>query len=65
MWVADDRVEKYLAAGHRLAADAVKPTEAREKSAEVTEAEKTEVAPVQPAEIKAESKPKRSRKGKG
>jgi len=27
MWVAEDRVEEYKAAGHRLAADAVKPTE--------------------------------------
>lgn len=25
MWVADDRVEEYKAAGHKLAADAEKP----------------------------------------
>jgi hypothetical protein len=29
MWVADNRVEEYMAAGHKLAAsDVVKPTEA-------------------------------------
>ena len=27
MWVADNRVEEYKAAGYKLAADAVKPTE--------------------------------------
>lgn len=27
MWVTEDRVEEYRAAGHKLAADAVKPTE--------------------------------------
>jgi hypothetical protein len=31
MWVAEDRVEEYKAAGHKLAAaDAVKPTEDEE-----------------------------------
>ncbi len=27
MWVADERVEEYKAAGHKLAADHEKPTE--------------------------------------
>ncbi|MBQ1576521.1 MAG: hypothetical protein IIZ83_06135 [Oscillospiraceae bacterium] len=31
MWVADDRVEEYKAAGHKLAAEAVKPAEAAPK----------------------------------
>lgn len=26
MWVADERKEEYLAAGHRLAAESAKPT---------------------------------------
>lgn len=26
MWVADERIDEYLAAGHRLAADTQKPT---------------------------------------
>ena len=32
MWVADDRVDKYLAAGHKLAVKPVKP--ARKKPAD-------------------------------
>lgn len=28
MWVADDRVEEYKAAGHKLAADVEKPKKA-------------------------------------
>lgn len=42
MWVADNRVDAYLAAGHRLAAasDAVKPTE--EKPEEVEEIKEVE-----------------------
>lgn len=39
MWVADDRVNEYLAAGHRLAASAEKPKEPAE------EPEKTEYKP--------------------
>lgn len=30
MWVADERKEEYLAAGHILAADSAKPTETEE-----------------------------------
>ena len=36
MWVADDRAEKYLAAGHKLAAEdkaAEKPTRKSQKKA--------------------------------
>ena len=40
MWVADERKDEYLAAGHVLAADAQKPI--------VTE-EKVEAAPKKPA----------------
>lgn len=35
MWVADERKDEYLAAGHTLAASCVKPTE--EKIVEPTE----------------------------
>lgn len=31
MWVADDRVEEYKAAGHKLAANAEKPAKAPAK----------------------------------
>ena len=31
MWVADNRKEQYLAAGHKLAADPIKPTEEPEE----------------------------------
>lgn len=30
MWVADDRLDEYLAAGHKLAAVTGKPTEEKE-----------------------------------
>lgn len=36
MWVADDRVEEYKAAGHKLAAEAVKPAGAAPKKATKT-----------------------------
>ena len=29
MWVADDRVDEYKAAGHKLAANSEKPTETK------------------------------------
>ncbi|MBQ7562759.1 MAG: hypothetical protein IJT16_02080 [Lachnospiraceae bacterium] len=61
MWVADNRVDKYLAAGHRLAAFTVKPAEATEEPDKTEETEKAEVAPVQQT---AEGKTKRSRKAK-
>ena len=32
MWVADDRVEEYKAAGHKLAASDAKPAEEKPKS---------------------------------
>lgn len=50
MWVAENRVDEYKAAGHILAADSQKS----EKPAEVTDA--TEEAPAD------EPKPKRTRK---
>jgi hypothetical protein len=59
-WVADDRVEEYKAAGHKLAADLEKP------KSEVKQAEKSEVAPVQ-LEEKEEPKteaPKKTKKTK-
>ena len=31
MWVAEDRVEEYIAAGHSLAAEAEKPAEPKPK----------------------------------
>ena len=40
-WVADDRVDEYKAAGHKLAADLEKP------KSEEKQGEKPEVAPVQ------------------
>ena len=33
MWVAEDRVEEYKAAGHKPAADLVKPAEKKPKRA--------------------------------
>ena len=44
MWVAEDRVEEYKAAGHKLAASTLKPIEKSEKpvSEELKEEEKTE-----------------------
>lgn len=33
MWVAEDRVEEYLAAGHSLAAEAEKPASKTQKKA--------------------------------
>lgn len=32
MWVADERVDKYLEAGHKLASDPKKPTEKVKKT---------------------------------
>ena len=48
-WVADDRVDEYKAAGHKLAADLEKP------KSEEKQVEKPEVAPVQ---LKEEAEPK-------
>jgi hypothetical protein len=59
-WVADDRVEEYKAAGHKLAADLEKP------KSEEKQVEKPEVAPVQ-LEEKEEPKieaPKKTKKSK-
>ena len=43
MWVADDRVDEYKAAGHRLAADSEKPTVKDEPKAEAEEIKEPEV----------------------
>lgn len=43
MWVADDRVEEYKAAGHKLAADSEKPTVKDEPKAEAEEIKEPEV----------------------
>lgn len=70
MWVADNRVDKYLAAGHRLAASTVKPTETTEEPEKTEEPEEpdktegTEKASVAPVQQTAEGKTKRSRKAK-
>ena len=31
MWVAEDRIEEYKAAGHKLAAETAKPTKTKAK----------------------------------
>ena len=36
MWVAEDRVEEYKAAGHKLAASDVKPAEQPKKQTKTT-----------------------------
>ena len=59
-WVADDRVDEYKAAGHKLAADLEKP------KSEAKQVEKSEVTPVQ-LEEKEEPKieaPKKTKKTK-
>lgn len=56
-WVADDRVDEYKAAGHKLAADLEKP------KSEAKQVEKPEVAPVQ-LEEKEEPKIEAPRKTK-
>ena len=43
MWVADDRVDEYKAAGHRLAADSENPTVKDEPKAEAEEIKEPEV----------------------
>lgn len=43
MWVADDRVDEYKAAGHRLAAESEKPTVKDEPKAEAEEIKESEV----------------------
>ena len=43
MWVADDRVDEYKAAGHKLAADSGKPTVKDEPKAEAEEIKEPEV----------------------
>ena len=43
MWVADDRVDEYKAAGHRLAAESEKPTVKDEPKAEAEEIKEPEV----------------------
>lgn len=43
MWVADDRVDEYKAAGHRLAAKSEKPTVKDEPKAEAEEIKEPEV----------------------
>lgn len=54
MWVADNRLDEYIAAGHRPAAvPEEKPTEEPVK-------ENVEVAPVQPEEISEEPKKKKT-----
>ena len=70
MWVAEDRVEEYKAAGHRLAADVfdeetTETVEAEEEKAETEEAapEEAEELPEEPAEEPAK-KGKRSGKAK-
>lgn len=42
MWVAEDRVEEYKAAGHKLAASSLKPAKEEEKplSEEIKESKK-------------------------
>lgn len=40
MWVADDRVEEYKAAGHKLAADSVKAVEPTAKTVKKTATKK-------------------------
>lgn len=60
-WVADDRVDEYKAAGHKLAADLEEP------KSEAKQAEKPEVAPVQleekeEPEIEAPKKTKKTKK---
>lgn len=37
MWVADERKDEYMAAGHILAANSAKPTETEEKPKEIEE----------------------------
>lgn len=41
MWVADDRVDEYKAAGHTLAAESEKPTVEETKEVEKVEEKKT------------------------
>lgn len=43
MWVAEDRVDEYKAAGHKLAADSEKPTVKDEPKAEAEEIKEPEV----------------------
>lgn len=43
MWVADDRVDEYKAAGHKLAAESEKPTVKDEPKAEAEEIKEPEV----------------------
>lgn len=40
MWIADDRVEEYKAAGHKLAADSVKAVETTTKTVKKTATKK-------------------------
>ena len=69
MWVAEDRVEEYKAAGHKLAADVFdeETTEAAEtgdkEQEEVQPEEEVEADPEKPAE-EPEKKGKRSGKTK-
>ena len=59
MWVTEDKVEKYLAAGHKLAASLDKPT--KEEKADV-EPEVTEPAEEKVAEEKPKKKATKKRK---
>lgn len=68
MWVAEDRVEEYKAAGHKLAADTsdkgnTENAEGTEEEPEMTEPEEAEEVPEEPAE-EPEKKGKRSGKTK-
>lgn len=59
-WVADDRVEEYKAAGHKLAADSEKPTVKDEPKAEAEEIKEPEVKQTKkaPKTTKASTKKK-------
>lgn len=60
MWVADDRVDEYKAAGHRLAAESEKPTVKDEPKAEAEEIKEPEVKETKkaPKTTKASTKKK-------
>ena len=63
MWVADDRVNEYKAAGHRLAAESEKPTVKDEPKAEAEEIKEPEVEETQDEEPEVkETKVKETKK---
>lgn len=62
MWVADDRVNEYKAAGHTLPSDSEKPTVEEKPEQEQVEEIEVEETQVEEPEVK-ETKVKETKKG--